>query len=460
MADNHGLTAAAKTGAVIPIFILDQTDRQLGGASRWWLNKSLKSLKASLPNLVVQSGDPITLLPEIIRQTNAQTVTWNRVYEPHSVSRDKRLKQSLKELGVNVRSFPGSTLAEPWETETQSGGPFKVFTPFFKALKANYSNQTIPAPVDLELVDVPDISKNIDEVLPLPTNPDWALGWDSLWQPGETGAREQFSHFAENGLNGYGENRNRPDLQNVSRLSPHLHFGEISANQVISAITMLGQDDPALSEDIAKLHSEIGWRDFAQHLMFHFPKIIEQNWKPSFDNYPWVENEAHLKAWQTGQTGYPLVDAGMRELWQTGYMHNRVRMVAASFLVKHLRIHWREGERWFWDTLLDADLANNCASWQWVTGSGADAAPYFRIFNPVTQGQKFDPNGDYVRKWCPELSRLSNKYLHCPYEAPADELSKSQVKLGQTYPFPIVDHKTARNAALVGYESIKQVAAG
>jgi deoxyribodipyrimidine photo-lyase len=289
----------------------------------------------------------------------------------------------------------------------------------------------------------------------LPTKPDWARGFVALWTPGESGASARLDQFLSEDLLGYKTGRDRPDQTHVSRLSPHLHFGEISPRQIWQAVQRHCAMYPSHQADADKFLAEIGWREFSYQLLFHQPDLPEQNLNRAFDAYPWVDDTAQLEAWQKGQTGYPLVDAGMRELWHTGYMHNRVRMVVASFLIKHLRIHWKHGMDWFWDTLLDADLANNTASWQWVAGSGADAAPYFRIFNPTTQAQKFDPNGDYIRTWCPELAALPTKVIHAPAEAPALVLQEAGVRLGETYPHPIVDHKEARAAALAGYDLVK-----
>lgn len=454
LSDNPGLLAAARAGSVIPLFILDETDRQIGGASKWWLHHSLDRLSQALGAMVIMRGDPKSLIPALMRETGAQAITWNRVYEPHAVNRDGAIKKALKNDGYEVHSFPGSVIYEPWEVQTGSGGPYKVYTPFWRAVQ----QKGFPAPapfVQPELTADLPASLSVDGLGLLPGKPNWAVGWEQLWEPGEAGAHQQFEHFIKTGLDGYGELRNRPDLPKVSRLSPHIHFGEISPRQLMAKTQLVADETPTLSSDVIKFQSEIAWRDFANHLLFHFPQIPTENWKKPFDNYPWREDAEALSIWQTGMTGYPMVDAAMRELWHTGYMHNRMRMLAASFLIKHLRIHWREGEAWFWDTLLDADLANNTTSWQWVCGSGADAAPYFRIFNPFTQGAKFDPQGDYVRKWCPELAAVPTKYIHAPHEAPQEVLQASGVVLGKTYPYPMVDHKKARAAALAGYETIK-----
>ncbi len=454
LSDNPALAHAAERGTVIPVYILDVGGRPLGGASRWWLHKSLAALKSDLPQLTLLRGDPLELLNRLSDQTNADAVCWNRCYEPHAIARDKAIKAALRERGLDVQSFNGSLLAEPWQVKTGQGGPFKVYSPFWRAAKA----RAIAAPLAVPKLDVEaaaGIGDDLDDWNFVPSSSNWAEGWEDIWRPGESGAQARLERFLDNGLAGYGTLRDRPDKANVSRLSPHLHWGEISPRQIWSRAQFLADREPTYRKDIDKFLSEIGWREFSYHLLYHFPSLPEENWRPAFDAYPWRDDSDDLEAWQKGQTGYPMVDAGMRELWQTGYMHNRVRMVTASFLVKHLRLHWSHGEAWFWDTLLDADQANNAASWQWVAGCGADAAPYFRIFNPMTQGEKFDPDGAYVRRWCPELSGLDNKVIHAPFKATEEVLRAAGVVLGSTYPRPIVDHAAARAAALAGYEAVK-----
>ena len=431
----------------------------MGGASKWWLHHSLKALQASLGKLIVLEGNPAILLPELARQVDAKKVTWTRDYDPHSVARDSEIKTLLADQNISVESFGTNVLAEPWQVKTQADGPFKVFTPFFKALKAQGYAPPVAAPTAITIADISVPSLEIDTALPLPQHPDWAASWSSLWTPGEAGAHAQFEAFVAGGLAGYGTLRDRPDLPNVSRLSPHFHFGEITPRQIISVAAMLADGNPALSADVDKLYSELGWREFSRHLLFHYPQIVTQNWKPAFDHYPWVNNADQLKAWQSGQTGYPMVDAGMRELWQTGYMHNRVRMLTASFLVKHLRIHWRYGERWFWDTLVDADLPNNCASWQWVAGSGADAAPYFRIFNPIDTGTKSSiPMAITYANGAPNLHKLPTKYHPRSPTRLLQQRSARQLRLIRLGRRPILIRssitKTARTAALAGYETI------
>ena len=454
LSDNPALAYAAERGGVIPVYILDDGGRPLGGASRWWLHKNLAALKNDLPGLILMRGDPLVILNKLVEQTGADAVCWNRCYEPHAIARDKTIKAAMRERGLEVESFNGALLVEPWEVKTGQGGPFKVYSPFWRAAKA----RDVASPVAVPKLDIDapaGIGDDLDDWNLLPSSPNWADGWEDIWQPGEAGAQARLESFLDDGLAGYGTLRNRPDKANVSRLSPHLHWGAISPRQIWARAQFLGDRDPARRTDIDKFLSEIGWREFSYHLLYHFPSLPEENWRPAFDAYPWRDDSAGLQAWRKGRTGYPLVDAGLRELWQTGYMHNRVRMVTASFLVKHLRLHWSHGEAWFWDTLVDADQANNAASWQWVAGCGADAAPYFRIFNPMTQGEKFDPDGAYVRRWCPELAGLDNKVIHAPFKATEEALHAAGVVLGDTYPRPIVDHAAARAAALAGYEAVK-----
>ena len=455
--DNPALAAAAALGPVLPVFILDESasTRALGGASRWWLHHSLASLRDDLGRLTLLRGTPRDLLPALVKKSGASAVYWNRCYEPSAIARDKELKASLQESGVEVKSFNGALLHEPWDVATGSGGPFKVYTPYWRASFGKPVAAPLPAP-KLALEKSSIKGDRLDEWQLLPRNPNWAEGWEKLWRPGEAGAIKQFDEFATSGLDAYRVLRDRPDRQATSRLSPHLHWGEISPRQIWARIAF-EMEDPLKREGANKFLSEIGWREFAYHLLYHFPTLPERNWRQEFDAFPWRDSARDLKAWQHGRTGYPMVDAGMRELWQTGSMHNRVRMIAASFLIKHLRIDWRQGEAWFWDTLLDADLANNAAGWQWVAGSGADASPYFRIFNPIIQGKKFDPNGDYIRAWCPELARLPNEFIHAPFDASPEVLARASITLGPTYPAPIVDHDTARRAALAGYTKVRNV---
>ncbi len=454
MRDNPALAAAAAKGAVVPVFILDEdTEWRPGGAGRWWLHHSLAALRDELGQLALFRGSPRALMLAILRQTGATAVCWNRCYEPHAIARDRELKTWLQQQGVEAHSFNGSLLHEPWEIATGTGGPFKVYTPFWRASRAKPVAAPLAVP-DLTLA-VPDaFGERLEDFALLPTRPNWAAGWNDLWVPGEAGALASLDAFMREAIGPYGELRDRPDLRGTSRLSPHLHWGEISPRQIWARIAFSEQDSVS-PKGADKFLSELGWREFCHHLLYHFPSLPQENWRREFDAYPWRESATDLAAWQQGRTGYPLVDAGMRELWQTGWMHNRVRMIAASFLIKHLRIDWRRGEAWFWDTLVDADLANNSAGWQWVAGSGADASPYFRIFNPIKQGEKFDPRGDYVRRWCPELAQLPDRFIHAPFAAPPQSLAAAGVELGRTYPLPLVEHDGARRAALRGYEMVR-----
>lgn len=455
--DNPALAAAAAQGQFLPIFILDDEisgpQWRWGGASRWWLHHSLVALRKDVGHLALFRGDPRELLPAIIKDVGASAVYWNRCYEPFAIARDTELKTSLQRLGIDVQSFNGSLLHEPWEVATDSGTPFKVYTSYWRASLSKSVAVPLPSPKVTKKAPAA-MGDHLEDWGLLPKSPNWAAGWKHLWTPGEAGALARIDEFAKSGLGGYGELRDRPDLQGTSRLSPHLHWGEISPRQIWARLAWEAED-PLKRNGANKFLSEVGWREFAYQMLYHFPKLPEQNWRPNFDFYPWRDSPDDLKAWQRGITGYPLVDAGMRELWHTGWMHNRIRMITASFLVKHLRIDWRRGEAWFWDTLVDADLANNAAGWQWVAGSGADTSPYFRIFNPITQGKKFDPNGDYVRRWCPELTRLPNEFIHAPFKAKSDVLAKAGITLGRNYPLPIVDHDLARKAALDGYQNVQ-----
>ncbi|MBP6014280.1 MAG: deoxyribodipyrimidine photo-lyase [Alphaproteobacteria bacterium] len=453
LADNLALHAAAGQGALIPVFILDDETPgkwKPGAASRWWLHKSLEALEASLAKrgsrLILRRGNAHKIIPALLRETGATAIHWNRQYEPWAIARDTALKETLKSQNVKAESFNAALLKEPWQVKTGADGPFKVFTPFWRAASATI-DETAPLPAPKKFASPLEWprSDTLASWKLLPTKPNWARGFEPLWAPGEAGARKRLETFIDRALAHYAGGRDRPDQQNTSRLSPHLHFGEIGPRQVWHALQIARQDRKA-GVNVDKFLSEIGWREFSNHLLYHVPTLPEQNFRPAFDRFPWERNDRAFKAWTKGQTGYPIVDAGMRELWTTGTMHNRVRMVAASFLIKHLLIDWRRGADWFWDTLLDADLANNSASWQWVAGSGADAAPYFRIFNPVLQGEKFDPDGAYVRQWNPELTHCDPRLIHRPWEATnATSLD---------YPPPIVDHGAARAKALAAFKTI------
>ena len=463
LSDNPALCAAAAKGAVVPIYILDDETAgqdRMGSTSRWWLHHSLAALNLALDGkLLFFRGDAATILANLVKQIEAGGVYWNRCYEPWRITRDTALKKRLGDLGVTVESHNGSLLWEPWDIAKQDGTPYRVFTPFYRrgCLSATPPRQPLgpPASLDLWQADGKALTGASDlGGLGLLPRHQWQDNIARHWTPGETSAQARLDDFVQNGLAGYKEGRNFPAKQNVSRLSPHLHFGEISTNQAWYAVRDVA-DSGRLESDADNFLSELGWREFSHSLLYQFPELPRANLQAKFDGFPWADNPDHLAKWQRGQTGYPIVDAAMRELWQTGYMHNRLRMVVGSFLVKNLRLHWHHGEAWFWDCLVDADLANNSASWQWIAGCGADAAPYFRVFNPVTQGQKFDPDGTFTRRFVPELAKLPVKYLFNPWEAPAPILADAGVVLGENYPRPIVDVKQSREAALAAFASLR-----
>lgn len=450
--DNPSLTKAATHETVLPIYILDDVnagDYAMGAGSRWWLHHSLTSLKASLDGaLSVYRGDPADILMDLLERHDVDAVYWTRCYEPWRVARDTKIKERLKSAGVDVESSNGSLLWEPWMIEKDDGTPYKVFTPFYRkgCLTADTPRQPVPAPECKYVTD--DEGASLEALNLLPNIP-WDKQLVPHWTIGEAGAHARFEAFLKEGLQNYKDGRNLPAKPYVSRLSPHLHFGEVSPNQLWYTVRAISDN-----KHIDHFCSELGWREFSYAQLYYNPDLPHKNLQSKFDNFPWVEDTRRREAWQKGKTGVPMVDAGMRELWQTGYMHNRVRMIVGSFLVKNLRIHWRHGERWFWDTLVDADLANNSASWQWIAGCGADAAPYFRIFNPVKQGQKFDPDGEYVRQYIPEIANLPDKFLFSPWEASEDILKDANVTLGETYPRPIIDLKQSREKALEAFQSL------
>jgi deoxyribodipyrimidine photo-lyase len=456
--DNPALQAALdRGGPVIPVYIRSVEEEgawRPGEASDWWLHQSLRQLDHSLhqrgSRLVIRSGASLEELTKLAKETGAKAVFWNRRYEPASIARDKVVKAELRKSGLEAESFNGQLLFEPWEVETKEGRPYQVFTAFWRAClaKSQFAKPqrtlgSLPAPaVWPERLD-------LDSLQLEPTRP-WAQGLNEAWQPGEAGAASQLAAFVKHAVAGYDSSRDLPAQVGTSRLSPHLHFGEISPRAVWDAVAA----KPGVGGETYL--KELGWREFAHHLLYHFPTTPDQPLRADFVRFPWEDNRSGLRDWQRGRTGFPIVDAGMRELWATGWMHNRVRMIVASFLVKDLRIHWRHGAAWFWDTLVDADLAANTLGWQWSAGCGADAAPYFRVFNPVLQSEKFDPDGVYLRRWIPELDSLPTRYLHAPWTAPREVLQAAGIRLGQTYPQPIVDHNEARKLALKAFEQVKR----
>lgn len=452
--DNLALRAAADAGRpIIPVYISDGLDS--GGASRWWLHHSLCRLDEALQEfgtgLVIRSGEPQDLLPEIVDATGAGSVFFSRRYEPKARSQERALEKALDGC-CEVCGFDDSLIRHPDSVMTQSGTPYKVFTPFWKAA-AGVAEPAEPAamPSGFQTTLGGLDSGDIDSLELLPTSPDWADGLRETWTPGEGGAFERLEAACSIAAD-YHEHRDRPDLEGTSRLSPHLHFGELSPRQVRHDIRSLVPASGRKGADA--LLRQLYWRDFSAYLLYHYPQLPDEPLRDEFRHFPWTDDADGLQAWQRGRTGYPLVDAGMRQLWATGWLHNRVRMVVASFLVKDLLVPWQAGADWFLDTLVDADLANNSASWQWVAGCGTDAAPYFRIFNPVLQGKKFDPMGDYVRRWVPELERMPAKFIQEPWKADRDEQKAANVIIGEDYPEPIVNHGDARDLALEAYRDI------
>ncbi len=461
LSDHPALHAASKTGApMICLYVFDERGtRPLGGAARWWLAQSLralhKSLEATGAPLVLRRGSAAKIIAELARQTGAAAVYWNEIAQAPHQAVTGQAATALKGLGVSTKAFPGDLLVTPKSISNKDGRGLRVFTPFWKRVQS-MGDPPQPLPAPKALSPAPDIAGDALENWHLePTCPDWAGGLRQTWRPGEVFAQAQLRRFLKSGVAGYATERDRPDREGTSRLSPHLRFGEISARQVWHTARFAAAEQPKLAGDIEKFLSELGWREFCRHLLFDVPDLAERNLQPAFDTFPWKSDAAALVAWQRGLTGYPIVDAGMRELWHTGVMHNRVRMVVASFLVKHLLIDWREGEKWFWDTLVDADPGSNPANWQWVAGCGADAAPYFRVFNPILQGEKFDPDGAYVRRWVPELAELPAALIHRPWTAAPLELASAGVTLGKTYPEPIVGHKAGRERALAAYAKVR-----
>lgn len=461
LGDNRALMAAIQSGQpVIAAYIREPQDADtgpLGAAQAWWLHHSLKSLANDLEKLgsrlILRSGPAADVLDTLINETGANTVHWNRRYDPAGMAIDTQIKTRLRQAGLTAHSHSGFLLHEPSQVKTGTGGSYRVYTPFWRAIeRAGDPPPPLAAPDTIKTPEIWPDSEPLESWNLLPTKPNWAKTFAEIWSPGENGAQQRLQHFIKHGLKGYRRQRDFPAADSTSQLSAHLALGEISPAQIWHGTIDL--PDAIESEDIVHFRKELVWRDFSYHLLFHFPALRSENWNAKFDSFPWVKNQTRLQAWQQGRTGYPIVDAGMRQLWQHGTMHNRVRMIAASFLIKDLMIDWREGEAWFRDTLLDADPASNAASWQWVAGSGADASPFFRIFNPITQGEKFDPDGDYIRQFVPELAKLPNSLIHRPFEAPAPILAKAGIVLGSTYPEPIVDHKHAREEALAAYKAL------
>jgi deoxyribodipyrimidine photo-lyase len=458
LTDNPALTAAMESGhAIVPVYVLDDAAAgawKMGGASRWWLHHSLASLSADLQKLgvelVLRHGTAANIIPELAAELGAASVHAARSFEPAMRETDKAVDAALKKASIPFERHLSMSLFAPERIKTKTGGDYGVYTPFSKAcFEAGVSEEVLPAPKKLAGLAKIASDKLADWKLQ-PTKPDWAGGLRDAWAPGEAGARKLLDHFLRDAVKHYDEARNLPGVQGTSRLSPHVHFGEISPRIVFQSASAAGA-----GKGVKTFLKELIWREFAIYLLWHNPELPDAPLRQEFSKFPWSKSNAALRAWQTGMTGYPIVDAGMRELWQTGWMHNRVRMITASFLVKHLLIPWQEGEAWFWDCLAEADLAANAASWQWVAGCGADAAPYFRVFNPVLQGKKFDADGAYVRKYVPELADLPDEDIHAPWDAPEIVLTNARVTLGKTYPKPIIGLMEGRDRALAAYQQIK-----
>jgi deoxyribodipyrimidine photo-lyase len=457
LADNRALTAACKAHErILPLYIHspgEEGEWAPGAASRWWLHHSLNRLDADVRKhhhgLHIARGDSLRVLLELIERSGATAVYWNRQYEPAAIARDSAIKTALREHGVEAHSANASLWCEPWQIETKQQGPYRVFTPFWRSVRTQLDAATpLPVPAPLHGLDMDD-SLPLDALSLLPSIR-WDTGMAEAWQPGELGAQEMLDIFMDDAVSDYAHARDLPARHGTSRLSPHLHFGEISPRQIHrQLLDRVAATDARRRPDIEPYLRELGWREFAHHLLYHFPRTPTENFNEQFDRFPWARQRPKaIAAWQQGRTGIPLVDAGMRELWHTGWMHNRVRMIVASFLTKNLRQHWQHGASWFWDTLVDADLANNTLGWQWVAGSGADAAPYFRVFNPVTQSLKFDPQGEYLRRWLPELREAPVKTLHEPWTDPG-LLKRSG------YPAPILDMAVSRDDALAAYRTMR-----
>ncbi len=464
LADNPALRQAASAGGkVVAVYVHapgEEAPWSPGAASRWWLHHSLAALDADLRRrgipLTLRHGPALSALAGLAREVGASRVVWNRLYDPATVARDTVVKAGLREQGLEVDSFNAALLCEPWAIRTGAGGPYRVFTPFWRACQGALDAQAVPtaAPARLSGPDPAPASLALPDLDLLPRQR-WDSGLQAAWQPGEDGAQARLAEFCDEWLDQYDAGRNRPDQPGSSRLSPHLHFGEIGPRQCLVAARNVVAARPGAQKSAEAFVRELGWREFAHHLLHHFPQTPDQPLDTKFADFPWAADDALLAAWQQGRTGYPIVDAGMRELWTTGWMHNRVRMIAASLLTKNLQQSWVAGARWFWDTLVDADLAANTLGWQWTAGCGADAAPFYRIFNPVLQAERFDPQRVYLRRWLPELARLPDAWIHRPWQAPEAVLQAAGIRLGSSYPAPVVDFPASRAAALAAYATIR-----
>ncbi len=470
LCDNPGFRAACRTGAVVPLFVWEGASDQgsdtappqwsMGEAQQWWLHHSLQSLSDSLEDvglrLTLRSGCVADQIRTIAEDVGASQVFWSHRYDPPGSRADEKLSRELRESGIETRAYGGTLLHDPDGLTTQAGTPYSVFTPFYRRFKDVVDvGPDIGIPESIEVPDAWPRSVDLEELGLLPER-NWAKRFPETGTPGASGALARLDEFLEDAIYGYQDERDLMGSDGTSRLSPHLAMGEISPRQVWNAVIREAESSQKGKKQVEPYLRQIVWREFAYHVLANNPSTDHKPLREKYAAFPWADDDAHLRAWQRGRTGYPIVDAAMRQLWATGWMHNRARMIVASFLTKHLRLHWLHGARWFWDTLVDADLANNSLGWQWSAGSGADAQPYFRMFNPMTQGKKFDGDGSYVRRWVPELADLPDRYIHEPWEADNDVLASAGVSLGDTYPAPIVDHAEAREAALAAYAVVKE----
>ncbi|MEO1651720.1 MAG: deoxyribodipyrimidine photo-lyase [Pseudomonadota bacterium] len=462
--DHPALVAACETGApVICLYIRDEDAEgrfALGGASKWWLHHALAAhadaLEAAGNRLILRSGAIVGVLQDIVASHGCGGIYLSRGYEPWVVAREQAIHAAFTEADVAVKRFAGRLLIDPDTIRTKGGAVYKVYTPFWRAIFERGVRAPIDAPATIRASEKHPDSEDLDSWDLLPTEPNWAEGFEPHWKPGADEGEARFLVFVDLGMAQYDTQRDRPDIDGTSRLSPHYHHGELSVAACYHAADAERSKGGKGATGAETFMKELVWREFSYHLLYHFPHLPTAPFKEQFAEFPWRSDADQLKAWQRGKTGYPIVDAGMRQLYEIGWLHNRVRMIVGSFLTKNLLLPWQDGEAWFWDCLVDADLASNSASWQWVSGSGADAAPYFRIFNPVTQSERYDPEGDYIRRFVPELANMPKKYIHAPWNAPQSVLDRAGVTLGDTYPLPIVDHKETRQRALDAYEKIKK----
>ena len=464
ISDNPAMSEAFNANqSVIPVYIHDDGAKNAPiGAAAWWLHGSLSALSKTLSALgqplILRRGDERETLHNLIEEIGASAVYWNRRYDPNSIEIDRILKSELSERGLDVRTYNATLTREPWEVKTGSDSHYRVFTPFWRTVRKIGPARTEQPPLTKKNIRLPltNIATDaLNDWTLLPTKPNWASEFPKHWTPGEAGAHDRLMEFLDNGINLYKDKRDHPDIDATSRLSAHLAFGEISPITIWNRTEAARAHGKISDDDADKFLAEVGWRDFSYNLLYHYPDLPQTPLKSEFKNYPWQDDPQKIALWQRGQTGYPIVDAGMRQLWRTGWMHNRIRMVAASFLVKDICANWTHGREWFHETLVDHDAASNAASWQWVAGCGADAAPFFRIFNPVTQSEKFDKDGAYIRRFVPELADMPAKYIHAPWRAPDDVLAAAGVELGKTYPEPMLNHKNARDFALDAYKKIR-----